>query len=121
MDRSMEVDQSHDHIAFNGENVDDDSDDSDNEEEDDIENILDRNEIIINDIRMIMPNEININEPRPSRIRKQTSRYRLSPPVVVIPKKAKKTNKRNEIPVKVDTHVQKRASVLLAIQVYMRG
>jgi hypothetical protein len=53
-----------------------------------------------------MPNEIIINEPRPSRIRKQISRYRLSPPVIVIPKKAKKTNKRNEIPiVHVDKHV----------------
>jgi hypothetical protein len=61
MDRSMEVDQSHDHIAFNGEIFDDDGDDSDNEEEDDSENILDRSKIIINDIRIIMPNEININ------------------------------------------------------------
>jgi hypothetical protein len=34
MNRSMEIDQSHDHIAFNGINVDEDSDDSDNEEED---------------------------------------------------------------------------------------
>ena len=33
MDRSMEVDHSHDHIAFNGINVDEDSKDSDNAEE----------------------------------------------------------------------------------------
>jgi hypothetical protein len=108
----MEVDHSHDHIAFNGINVDEDSKDSDNEEEDESEMMIDHN---------IMPNEIIINEPRPSRIRKRTSRYRLSPPVIVIPNKAKKTNKRNEIPlVQVDKHVQRRASVLMAIQNHIR-
>jgi hypothetical protein len=108
----MEVDHSHDHIAFNGINVDEDSSDSDNEEDGDSEMIIDHD---------IMPNEIIINEPRPSRIRKQTSRYRLSPPVIVIPNKARKTNKRNEIPiVQIDMHVQRRASVLMAIQNHIR-
>ena len=108
----MDVDHSHDHIAFNGINVDEDSLDSDNEEEDESEMMIDHN---------IMPNEIITNEPRPSRIRKQTSRYRLSPPVIVIPNKTRKTNKRNEIPiVQVDMHVQRRASVLMAIQNHIR-
>ncbi len=49
MDRSMEVDPSPDHIAFNGINVDEDSKDSDNEEEDESEMMIDHN---------IMPNEI---------------------------------------------------------------
>ena len=40
----MEVDHSHDHIAFNGINVDEDSLDSDNEEEEDeIELMIDHN------------------------------------------------------------------------------
>jgi hypothetical protein len=83
----MEVDPSHDHIAFNGINVDEDSLDSDNEEDGHSEMMIDHN---------IMLNEIIINEPRPSRIRKQTSRYRLSPPVIVIPNKARKTNKQKK-------------------------
>jgi hypothetical protein len=53
MDRSMEVDHSHDHIAFSGINVDEDSKDSDNEEEDESEMMIDHN---------IMPNEIIIND-----------------------------------------------------------
>jgi hypothetical protein len=54
-------------------------------------------------------NEMIINEPRPSRIRKVTARYRLSPPVIVIPNKAKKSNA-----------IQRRVRRMLAIQNHVR-
>jgi hypothetical protein len=50
----MDVDHSHDHIAFNGINVDEDSLDSDNEKEDENEMMIDHNTML---------NEIIINEP----------------------------------------------------------
>jgi hypothetical protein len=55
----MDVDHSHDHIAFNVINVDEDSLDSDNEKEDESEMMIDHNTLL---------NEIIINEPRPSRM-----------------------------------------------------
>ena len=89
MDRSMEIDKSNDNIAFNGINLNESNNDSD-DEDDDNDMSIDHN---------TLRNEMIINEPRPSRIRKVTARYRLSPSVIVIPNKAKKSNESRDIPV----------------------
>jgi hypothetical protein len=122
MNRSMEIDQSNDHIAFNGINLNESNNDSDDEDDD--------NDMSIdhNTLRFLMI----INEPRPSRITKVTAQFRLSPPVIVIPKKVKKSNKSRDIPVVQavirpvaandnEVAVQKRVRRMLAIQNHVRG
>jgi hypothetical protein len=58
MNRSMEIDQSYDHIAFNGINLNESNNDSD-DEDDDNNMSIDHN---------TLRNEMIIDEPRPSRI-----------------------------------------------------
>ncbi len=117
----MEIDKSNDNIAFNGINLNESNNDSD-DEDDDNDMSIDHN---------TLRNEMIINEPRPNRIRKVTARYRLSPPVIVIPNKAKKSNKSRDIPVVQarirpvaandnEVAVQRRVRRMLAIQNHVR-